>query len=394
MSIAAVHEVQGLYGPFSISERVIQKIWLRGDFYQEDLRTTSGKPLKVLDPGRWNMNEGPDFREARLEIDGREIIGDVEIHFHANDWLSHGHDSNPNFEQVVLHVLLYGDMNQGSIAAASPPMESLVLMPLLERDLEEYAMEAALLDLEQVNELEWFERFMEKPLSERRALLGELSAERWQQKAGFAGKRLERADWDRCCHESTLEVLGFARNRSTMHKIATRYSIADFCGACDTDLIYEQFRGDWKLSGCRPANHPKLRLKQYARICAADPDWPQALMAHLSAAEKPDSGATTADFRKSADTKAFQALLAEDVFQGVIGSKRLNSLLCDAIFPLADAAGAGRWKACWQHWYPGDFPEAFARFHRQAGLVEARMPMSNGLMQGILALFASKGAAI
>lgn len=391
MPIAAVQEVQGLYGPFSISENIIQKIWLQGDFFQKNLKTSSDKPLKILDPGAWNTNEGPDFKEARLEIDGEEAVGDVEIHFYPNDWFNHGHDRNPNFRNVILHVVLYAGTANGWAAAF--PMQSLVLMPLLERDLEEYAMEAALLDLEQVNELEWFERFMEKPLSERKSLLEELSVERWEQKLAFARKRLKRADWARCCHESTLEVLGFARNRTTMHKIAARYSIADFSGASDTALIYREFSDDWKLSGCRPANHPKLRLRQYARICAANPDWPIQLRGHLQRAGIMNP-ANTADFRKAAGTKELQARISEDVLQGMVGSKRLNSLICDAIFPLASAAIQGNWHEYWQYWYPGDFPDAFARFHRQAGLADARIPMNNGLMQGVLALFASKGEAI
>ena len=392
MPITTVQEVQGLYGPFSVSERVIQKIWLRGDYYQEKLRTSSGKRLKVLNPGRWNMHEGPDFREARLEIDGQEKVGDVEVHFHASDWLHHGHAQNPNFERVILHVLLYGDSTEGS-GLWPDDMESLVLMPLLERDLEEYAMEAALLELEQVNELAWFERFMQKPLSGRLALLEELAAERWQQKSGFAKKRLERADWARCCHESTLEVMGFARNRGVMHKIAARYSIADFSQGIDPEKIFEAFREDWRLSGCRPANHPKLRLRQYAAICAANPDWPDRLWEHLK--EAPVIHATEpSEFRKAAGTKELHALISQEVFQGRIGSKRLNTLLCDAVFPLAGVALDERWAAYWRHWYPGDFPDAFARFYRQTGLSEARIPMSNGIMQGILALFAGKGEAL
>jgi hypothetical protein len=392
MRITAVQEVQGLYGPFLVSEKVIQKIWLQGDFYQEDLRTTSGKRLKVLDPGRWNMNEGPDFREARLEIDGQEMVGDVEIHFYANDWLNHGHDQNPNFERVILHVLLYGHMTKVS-DGQFPPMESLVLMPLLERDLEEYVMEVALLELEQVNELEWFECFMQKPLSRRRAVLEELAAERWQQKSGFARKRLDRADWACCCHESTLEVMGFARNRGVMHKIASLHSISDFSSGIDTEAIFEAFREEWKLSGCRPANHPKLRLRQYAAICAANPDWPNRLLEYLRAAVAVNSTEPT-EFRKAAEAKELQALIGQEVFQGMIGSKRLNTLLCDAIFPLSGIALDGRWEAYWRHWYPGDFPDAFARFYRQAGLSDARIPMSNELMQGILALFAGKGEAL
>jgi hypothetical protein len=391
MPVSAVQEVQGLYGPFSISENIIQKIWLQGDFYQEALETTSGKRLRILDPGAWNKNEGPDFKEARLEIEGCERVGDVEIHFYPNDWFHHGHDRNPNFRNVILHVVLYAGTAQDW--DASFPMESLTLLPLLERDLEEYAMEAALLDLEQVNELDWFEPFMEKPLAERRSWIEELSKKRWGQKAAFAGKRLQRADWHRCCHESTLEVLGFARNRSPMHTIAARYSIADFSSRLDTDSVFEELGDDWRLSGCRPANHPKLRLRQYQRICQANPDWPERLAAHLEAAAAPQAG-DTADFRKACRTRELQTRIAEEVFQETIGSKRLNSLLCDAIFPLAAGAIPGRWQAYWQHWYPGDFPEAFARFHRQAGLGDARFPISNGLMQGILALFASQGAGL
>lgn len=389
MSITAVHEVQGLYGPFSISENVIQKIWLLRDFYQDELWTSSGRSLRILDPGRWNTNEGPDFLEACLQIDGKELVGDVEIHFHTSDWFAHGHDQNPNFDQVILHVILYAD---GCIGAnqQSSTMESLVLLPLLERDLEEYAMEAALLDLEQVNQLKWFERFMAKPLSARRSLLEELAAGRWQQKSTYARKRLQRADWAECCHESTLEVLGLSRNRGVMHQIAARYTLADFCRGLDPEQIYESFRKSWKLSGCRPANHPKLRLKQYAALCQANPDWPQQLQGELGQAPMLATAAP-AQFRKSAGTSRLHGSIAKDVFQGMIGSKRLNTLLCDAIFPLAALSLDRGWETYWQHWYPGDYPDAFARFYRQAGLAESGVPMSNGQMQGILALFASQG---
>ena len=84
-----VQEIQGLYGPFSLSERVLQKIWLKGDMDQTQLRTVSGKTLRVLDPGRWNLLEGPDFLEARLELDGQKLVGDVEVHFHTSDWQLH-----------------------------------------------------------------------------------------------------------------------------------------------------------------------------------------------------------------------------------------------------------------------------------------------------------------
>lgn len=392
MQPTIVQEVQGLYGPFSVSEKIIQQIWHRGDFHQENLRTVSGKPLKVLDPGRWNTNEGPDFREARLEIEGAEVVGDVEIHFYRHDWFHHGHDRNPNFDRVVLHVVLYGEADPGPVTEL--PMETLVLMPLLERDLEDYTMEAALLDLEQVNQLDWFGPFMEKPLPERRALLRELSHERWQQKLRFRKKRLDGMGWSRCCHESALEVLGYARNRGVMHKIAASYTMEDFSGGLDVNQVFEDFRDSWKLSGSRPANHPRLRLQQYGKVCSANPDWPNQLL-HLFEDAVPATGELdVAAFRKLARVKELEAAISEEVFRGVIGSKRLSTLLCDAIFPLADAALGKGWGPYWQHWYAGDFPEAFSRFCRQSDLVDTRTPVSNGLMQGILALFLSKGGCV
>ena len=70
-----VEEIQGLYGPFILTERVVQKVWLRQDYALAGLQTVSGKTLGVKDPGRWNLQEGPDFKEARVILDGVEIVG-------------------------------------------------------------------------------------------------------------------------------------------------------------------------------------------------------------------------------------------------------------------------------------------------------------------------------
>ena len=165
-----VQEIQGLYGPFSLPERVLQKIWLRGDFDQVDLSTASGKTLRVLDPGRWNLLEGPDFLEARFEINGQTIVGDVEVHFYASDWFQHEHSTNRNFNDVRMHVVLYPERPEPRVVTAngSEP-ELLHLMPLLERDLEDYAVDDALLELERVEDVEWMLKFIEQAPEVRQA---------------------------------------------------------------------------------------------------------------------------------------------------------------------------------------------------------------------------------
>ena len=44
-SAQAVAEFQGLYGPFTVAEKVLQKIWLRRDFALPRARLTDGRAV-------------------------------------------------------------------------------------------------------------------------------------------------------------------------------------------------------------------------------------------------------------------------------------------------------------------------------------------------------------
>ena len=99
-----VAEMPGLYGPFTLTERVVQKIWLRGDFDSLDLTLTDGRRLEIHSPGKWNLLGGPDFHRARLTLAGQSLVGDVEVHFHARDWHAHGHAADPAYAEVALQA--------------------------------------------------------------------------------------------------------------------------------------------------------------------------------------------------------------------------------------------------------------------------------------------------
>jgi hypothetical protein len=101
----AVAEIQGLYGAFSFAEKLLQKIWLRGDFNRANAVLSDGRRLKIVHPGKWNLLGGPDFGDARLRFSDtpeRETHGDVEVHLRANDWDAHGHARDPAYDQVVI----------------------------------------------------------------------------------------------------------------------------------------------------------------------------------------------------------------------------------------------------------------------------------------------------
>lgn len=390
MIACAVQEIQGWYGPFTLSERVIQKVWSRQDFVVAEAKTESGLRLEVIDSGRWNLQEGPDFKGARLRIAGREVVGDVEIHFNAADWRLHDHQSNPNFDQVVLHVVLYpsDDATPAARTAGGHTPEVLVLLPLLERDLESLAMDEALRDMEQIDDLEWMVEFLALPFAQRQELIQREAQQRWQHKVDFARKRLQSASWAEVCHQMCLEVLGYARNRAPMARLALQYPLSEFGRSeLSAEGLMEACAGEWKLSGLRPANHPRLRLQQYLGVLAQHPDWPHRLADLLRQLVVVTAEDSTRAFRKEHVLAKLQQAMSKNVFSDQIPVGKLNTLICDALLPLATSAGLCEGREYWQHWYPGDAPDALRRFLKHAQITDFKNPQSNGSNQGALALF-------
>ena len=141
---SAVAELQGLYGAFTFPERLLQQIWQRSDYDTTHAHTADGRLLKIRYPGRWNHLGGPDFAGARLNIGGQEISGDVELHLNAQDWYAHGHASNPTYDNVILHVVLFPCEEACTAGAHGQMIPILCLLPRLHHGLEEYAADAAI----------------------------------------------------------------------------------------------------------------------------------------------------------------------------------------------------------------------------------------------------------
>ncbi|MDR1408501.1 MAG: DUF2851 family protein [Tannerella sp.] len=86
-------------------ERLLQYIWKYRLYTDTELFTTEGFPVSVIDPGIQNTDAGPDFFNAKIRIAGDVWAGNVEIHLKASDWRLHGHDRNPAYDSVILHVV-------------------------------------------------------------------------------------------------------------------------------------------------------------------------------------------------------------------------------------------------------------------------------------------------
>ncbi len=90
-----------------IPEKALARLWQKRAARQREFRTAVGRRVRVLYPGRPGTAAGPDFRDALLEVEGLGLVqGDVELHLRQQDWYSHGHADDPNYNGVVLHAAL------------------------------------------------------------------------------------------------------------------------------------------------------------------------------------------------------------------------------------------------------------------------------------------------
>ncbi len=398
---AEVAEVQGLYGPFAFSEKLLQKIWWRGGFDSGRATLLDGRRIAVVQPGRWNSLGGPDFKQARLRFgDEAEIVGDVELHLRAPDWAAHGHAGDAAYDDVRLHVVLFpppvGHVTTGAKGKAIPV---LALLPLLLHDLEEYAAEEAVERLANRPAAMIVETLGVLPPDELRALIAQYAAERWRQKVHFARLRVQRLGWEEACHQTAMEILGYRFNRTPMLRIAAARPLRDWANpTLSADEVFDREQGRWSLQGIRPANHPRLRLAQYATWARARADWPAravelagrlpAIEASEKAGSEAGGVATTGELRRVHRFKALRKTWAENVCAGAIGGTRFDNLMCDGFLPLLAAntnAGGGTARAIWFHWFPGDLPPVLSSALRQLGVFSGRsQPACHGAAQGLL----------
>lgn len=90
-------------------EKFLQYVWQYRLWQPEELVSTTGVKIKVLDPGWLNKDAGPDFFNAKVIIGEQEWVGNIEIHVKASDWYRHSHQYDKLYDSVILHVVAEDD---------------------------------------------------------------------------------------------------------------------------------------------------------------------------------------------------------------------------------------------------------------------------------------------
>ena len=85
-------------------EQLLHYVWKFRLFPPSSLRTVDGLKVEVIDPGTHNGEAGPDFFNAKIIIGNQLWAGNVELHRSSDEWVKHGHQNDPAYNSVILHL--------------------------------------------------------------------------------------------------------------------------------------------------------------------------------------------------------------------------------------------------------------------------------------------------
>jgi hypothetical protein len=281
-------------------EGLLQAIWWHQRLRRDELRLIDGRRLRVLHPGFWNREAGPDFRSAVLQFENNEPIrGDVEVDLQSRGWRDHRHHVNPDYKNVILHVVW--------IPQEATQLPSLPLMGFLDAPLAELAMWVSCESTSDFPpELKGHCCAPLQILSGScvGSLLRQAAAIRFQAKGRRIQARARQVGWEQALWEGIFRALGYKHNVWPMQHLGEvrdrvcgpgaepqdlvklQATLIGVAGLLPKDLprgssaqatyvrrlwdIWWRQRGElddialprslWKLSGLRPSNRPERRL--------------------------------------------------------------------------------------------------------------------------------------
>ena len=90
-------------------EIILHYIWEHCLWAGFEQYTTDGKKVEILSVGEHNRDAGPDYSHARVRIDSKEWVGNIEIHVCSSDWTKHHHHLDKAYDNIILHVVRTAD---------------------------------------------------------------------------------------------------------------------------------------------------------------------------------------------------------------------------------------------------------------------------------------------
>ena len=378
---ARVRECALFVSPRIPNELELQARWFAGDFGKQFI-STAGDKIDIVQVGTWNREAGPDFRDAAIRINGSEPIrGCIEVDLADRSWETHGHATNPAFDEVVLHVFVERSHREFFTRTKS------------NRNVPQVCVDPATLpDAFRANLALARPGRCQAPLKnlpEERvsSVLDAAARFRLQRKATGIRAKIENCQFgsdhgrDEALFQEIAAALGYKENKLPFTLIAQRvplkslretaedveavlFGIAGFLEAPDLNVYKKSTREYvrklwdrwwphrdemqrlilpaklWKISSTRPVNHPQRRLAALAILANEWPAFRRAL--------GETSVAAIHDFFSTFEHPfwRFQHTLTavpSPTPMALVGESRVAEILANVLFPFWQAQGMELW---------------------------------------------------
>lgn len=296
-----------------IRESLLTEVWQQRLLGKHTLLTSDGKKVRVLHPGRKNMDSGPDFRDALITIDGERLKGDVEIHVCSRQWQAHGHHRDPGFNEVVLHVVMWADGVKTSLRQDGGGISILALSPCLNRSVQELSHRGRSAS---GTDEPCRRAVKRRGMAVALRAVNKAGVRRFHAKAAGFREAMAHNDSEQALYEAVMSALGYAKNTksfeglarllplTSLREFATRGSVAEIQALMlgvagllppdsrptrpamrprvhddvETERLQKTWHSfdrkltmchrDWRLFRVRPENHPTRRVVAASHLLA------------------------------------------------------------------------------------------------------------------------------
>jgi len=207
-------------GRFSVytgmmKEDFLSYIW-KFQLIRNGLTTQEGETVEVIKAGLQNPDSGPDFMHAMIRIGNTLWAGSVEIHVKASDWFRHGHQDDPAYLGVILHVVYEAD--KPVMRAGGELLPTLLLKEQFDPGL--FAKYEDFL-----SSRKWIpcaDQLHQIPLTLQKTYLSALAIERIESRSGLIDKLLEsnHGDFEETVHQVFARGFGLVINTEPFEQLA------------------------------------------------------------------------------------------------------------------------------------------------------------------------------
>jgi hypothetical protein len=191
------------------SEKQAALIWQQ--VAGKELTSSEDELVSVIYPGRTNGDNGPDFRDAVIVNKSHLTKGDVEVHVKSSDWYSHKHHTDAEYNNVILHVVMWHDCNSATLLQSGKPVPVLCLSKALRHQA--YLLPYQLPCFQIMDHVD--RRCLGK-------LLNTAGEQRFKQKVMHFQAELKQEEAGQVLFRGMMRALGYAKNTKPFEELADR----------------------------------------------------------------------------------------------------------------------------------------------------------------------------